>query len=88
MHVIKRKGHKEKFDERKVYASVYSACKLCELSEKESEKTAADVTKQIKSLFNRNKIKDSKDISANVTKLLRKRNADAAFMYESHLDLC
>lgn len=87
MHVIKRRGHKEKYDEKKVYASVYAACQTCEMHEKQCEKMAGAVTKQITSLIRKHKILDSEDISKNVIKMLKKKDKDAAFMYETHLDV-
>lgn len=87
MHVIKRKGHKEKYDEKKVYASVYSACIICDLSEKKSEKVADEVTKEITKLVNKNKIKNSKEIFEAAAGMLKKHNEDVAFMYETHRDI-
>lgn len=87
MHIIKRKGHKERFDEKKVYGSVYAACKIAEMHEKGCEKTSDAVTKDIKSLVKKNKIKTSEDIFRNVIKTLKKRHKDAAFIYETHRDV-
>ena len=87
MYVIKRKGHKEKFDERKVYGSVYAACKICEMPEKNCEKIAKSVSKGIKSMVKKKNIVSSEDIFRNVVKILKKHHKDAAFMYETHRDV-
>lgn len=87
MHVIKRKGHKEKFDEKKVYGSVYSACYVCDMKEKECERIAKTVSREIKSLASRNKIITSEDIFKHVARILKKHHEDAAFMYETHRDV-
>ena len=87
MHVIKRKGHKEKYDEKKVYASVYAACYVCEMPEKGCEKIAKSVSSEVKALVNRNKIITSEDIFKHVTRILKKHHEDAAFMYETHRDV-
>ncbi len=87
MHVIKRQGHKEKFDERKVYGSVYAACKICDMKEKNCEKIAASVTKEIKSMVKKNKIMTSEAIFKNAARILRRQHKDAAFMYETHRDV-
>lgn len=87
MYVIKRKGHKEKFDERKIYGSVYAACKICEMPEKNCEKIAASVTKDVKSMVKKKKMMNSEDIFRNVIRMLKKRHKDAAFMYETHRDV-
>lgn len=87
MHVIKRRGHKEKFDERKAYGSVYAACQICEMPEKNCEKIAAAVAKEIKAMVRKNKIMSSDDIFRAVVRMLRKHHKDAAFMYETHRDI-
>lgn len=38
--VVKRKGHNESFDEKKLYASVYSATLNCHHSEERAEEVA------------------------------------------------
>ena len=45
--VVKRKGHKEQFDERKIYASVYAASLSCQYTEEESESISENVCKEI-----------------------------------------
>ncbi len=43
-HIIKRHGHKETFDARKVYGTVYEACMSAHVKEKQAEKIAIDVS--------------------------------------------
>jgi len=88
MHIVKRRGHKEKFDERKLYASVYAACVLTEsMKEKECEKEANTVTKQVKKWMSSKKEVSSEDIFRIAAQSLRKHHKDAAFMYETHRDV-
>lgn len=87
-HLIKRKGHKERFDEKKVYGSVYAACYVADMQKKQCEKTAKEVAKEIKKLVDKGKITTSNQIFRAVPRLLRKRkHGDAAFMYETHRDV-
>ncbi len=88
MHVVKRKGHKEKFDERKVYASAYAACVLTEsMRTKRCETVANNVSKEVKKLIIKKKCVNTEEISGRVAKILKKYSNDAAFMYETHRDI-
>ena len=88
MHVVKRKGHREKFDDKKLYASVYAACVLTEsMPEKQCEKIAAAVSKDVKRWIANKKEVNSNDIAKQVTQILARHHKDAAFMYETHLDV-
>ncbi len=46
-HVVKRKGHTQPYDEKKVYASCYAAALNCHYSEEAAEKIADKTTKKI-----------------------------------------
>ena len=43
-YIIKRKGHKERFDERKVFASVYAACMSGHMDRKKCEEVFGRLT--------------------------------------------
>lgn len=86
-NIVKRRGHKEEYDERKVYASSYAACRNAHLPEKEAESIADKVTKDIENWIEDKDEVDSKQIFEEVTKSLAKYNEDASFMYETHLDV-
>ena len=87
LQIVKRKGHTEIYDERKVYGSCYFACRNAHLSEKEAEeickKVSASMTKWVKA----RKIVSSKDIFKMLVHKLKKHNEDAAFLYETHRDI-
>ncbi len=87
MHVVKRRGHKEKFDERKLYGSVYAACTVANMGENSCESVADFVTKKVKAELKSRKVVDSKSIARLVVKHLEKKNKDAAFMYKTHRDV-
>ena len=85
--IVKRRGHKEKFDERKVYASCYAACLSSHLNRNYTEKICEVVTKYIKAWVKTKKEVSSTHIFKMVEKTLKKYNKDAAFMYKTHRDI-
>ena len=87
LHIVKRKGHKEMYDERKVYGSCYFACRNAHLSEQESEKISGNVAKMITKWIMKRKMVTSDEIFKNTIYQLNKHNEDAAFMYETHRDI-
>lgn len=87
VHVIKRKGHKEEFDEKKAYGSVYAACLNVHLQEQEAELIADQVTEELKKWLTKKDELSSRDIFEFVSKTLKKYNENASFMYETHRDL-
>ena len=87
IHIVKRRGHKEQFDERKLYASVYAACLVSHMKEKTCESVADFVTKKVKKDINDKKIVDSKTLAQLCIKYMKPNNEDAAFMYETHKDV-
>jgi len=87
LQIVKRAGHAEFYDERKVYGSCFFACRNAHLSEKEAEeickKVSAAATKWIKT----KKSVSSNDIFRMLINELKKHNEDAAFLYETHRDI-
>ena len=88
VHIVKRKGYKEKFDERKVYASCYAACLNVGIERKEAEKICENVAKDIKKWIKNKDEVASNQIFKEVAKLIRKHHKEAAYMYETHRDIC
>ncbi len=87
-HLVKREGHKEKFDERKVYASCYNACVgCCHMPKEDAEKICEKVTKDVKKWIKEKPSVSSNQIFKQTTKTIRKYHKDAAFMYETHRDV-
>ncbi len=86
-HLVKRKGHLEKFDERKVYASCYAACLSGHLKKEKAEKIAASVTKDISKWIKDRKKVSSNDIFRLVIQSLKKHDREIAFLYETHRDV-
>ncbi|MBS3114352.1 hypothetical protein J4448_04585 [Candidatus Woesearchaeota archaeon] len=87
LQIVKRKGHTELYDERKVYGSCFFACRNAHLSEQEAEeickKICASVTKWIKT----KRVVSSSEIFKILVQELKKHNEDAAFLYETHRDI-
>ena len=87
LQIVKRKGHTEIYDERKVYGSCYFACRSAHLSEQEAEqictKVAAAATKWVKA----KKVISANEIFRFLTEELKKHNEDASFLYETHRDI-
>jgi len=87
-HIIKRRGHSEKFDEKKIYASAYAACLNAEFGEQKCEEVAEKVMKEVtKAIKARHNAVDSSEIAELTHKILEKFNKDVAFLYKTHLDL-
>lgn len=83
--IVKRKGHREKFDEKKVYGSVYAACASAHYDEMRCEKTAEELTKKIKKFVKNKKEVQSTGLRRRIEKELKKKNEELAFFYEQHL---
>ena len=86
-NIVKRKGHKQKFDERKLYASVYAACLSAHVDKEEAEATANLVGREIKKWMEGKKEVTSNEIFNQTGEELSHLNKDAAFMYTTHRDI-
>ncbi len=89
MHIVKRKGHKEPFDERKAYASVYWACASAHVHKDECERIAAKVVKALNEFVDAQK---QEQISSTALfdflgDELEKHHKDAAYLFRSQRDL-
>ncbi len=84
--VVKRKGHIEHYDEKKVYASVYAAALNCHYTEKQSEKVALRLMKKINAWVEGRTVVHSNEIKEHIISLLDDK--DVALMYKHHLDIC
>lgn len=87
LQIVKRKGHTELYDERKVYGSCFFACRNSHLSEQESEEICSKVAGQVTKWIKKKKLVSSEDIFRALINELNKHNKDAAFLYETHRDI-
>jgi transcriptional regulator NrdR family protein len=87
-HIVKRAGHTEDFESRKVYASVYAACLALKVTEPEAEIIAKNVTQGLeKWLKDRGRV-TSHEITREVGRILTFYHPDAAYLYLHHRDIC
>ena len=87
MHIVKRRGHKQEFDERKVYASVYAACLSCHMDKESAETIATVVVEKIKRWLTKKDEATSDDIFKQVSEELMSLDKEVAFMYTTHRDV-
>ena len=87
LRIVKRKGHTELYDEKKVYGSCYFACRNAHLSEKEAEDICSKVCASVTKWISKKKIVSSNGIFRFLIEELKKHNEDAAFLYETHRDI-
>lgn len=85
-HIIKRHGRKEPYDERKVYASVYSAAINCHYKEHDAEHLALGIMRKVNQWADKHEHIDSAHIRDFVSTLLT--DDEVVMMYQSHLDVC
>lgn len=85
-HVVKRKGHQQPFDQKKVYASVYAAALNCHYKEEQAEQLASTVTKQINQWIQKRELVSSEQIKEQIKNSIQDK--DVVLMYSTHLDLC
>lgn len=86
-HIVKRAGHKESYDSRKVYASVYAACLAVRTHPEEAELIADKVTESINAWVTDKVEVTSQGIFLHCAGVLFDLNPDAAYMYKTHRDV-
>jgi transcriptional regulator NrdR family protein len=83
-HIVKRAGHSEVYDARKLYASVYSACLSVREHPGSAELISKEVTEEFeKWLTNKHEI-TANDIRKRASEHLKAINPDAAHIYTHH----
>lgn len=86
-HVVKRRGHEEQFDSKKLYASVYFACASVRMPQGECELTSDAVTKEVMKKLEKKSEINSHQIAKLAQSQLKMYNPDAAYMYRTHRDI-
>jgi len=86
-HIVKRKGHEEHFDERKVYASCYAACLGTRMKHIEAEKICENVCKDMNVWVAKKGEINSTQIFQEMVKVIKRYHKEAAFLYQTHRDL-
>lgn len=84
-HIVKRAGHNEEFDNKKLYASIYASCLAAHESVANAESTAELVTNEVyKWIDGKHTAVTSNDIRHKAGEILDKHNPDAAYSYIHH----
>ena len=83
-HVVKRAGHIESFDNRKVYASIYASCLAVHEPSEVAELVAQKTTREVEAwLATKNEV-TSNDIRRQAGKFLGKTSPHAGYLYLHH----
>lgn len=85
--IVKRAGHTEDYDERKLYASVYASCIAVKVPQGEAELVAGQVCSDVKDWLSGKEEVTSGDIHRAAAKNLCAYNADAGYIYETHREI-
>lgn len=80
--VVKRRGHTESFDERKLYASIFHACITLRVPQSEAELVAQKLTDDVKAWLADKEEVTSNDIFREATKHFEVYNPEAAYIYK------
>lgn len=86
-HIVKRRGHTQAFDERKLYASIYAACLSSHLEKQEAESIASRVTSEVKKWIATQDAVSSDAIFEKTGEELKNLNKQVALMYSTHRDV-
>lgn len=83
-HIVKRHGHNEVYDDRKIYASVYSACRAVRQTSDTSELIADRVVQDMAPWIAKKHEVTSNDIRRIAAGHLAEYNPDASQLYLHH----
>ena len=85
--IVKRHGHFEEYDERKVYGSVYSAALNAHLGEQKAEEMAEEISAHVSKQVKKAEEVDSEEIRDLIIEELGGEENDVAYLYKHHLDI-
>lgn len=83
-HIVKRAGHPEPYDSRKLYASIYAACLAMREPAGTAEILAEKVVNDVEAWLSKKSEVISNDIRRVAAKHLYAYNRDAAYAYMHH----
>jgi transcriptional regulator NrdR family protein len=86
-HLVKRGGHVEEYDARKLYASIYAACLAASTSVLEAEVISDQVVKLVEKKIGTREEINSNEIFKLAIHELKDYHTDAGYLYESHRDI-
>ncbi len=85
--IVKTNRTKEAFNNKKLYASIYSSCLSAQLPKKECQRIAKKIYADVVKILSKQQCLLSEEVSATVTKAMAKHQKELAFMYKTHKDL-
>lgn len=80
-HIVKRHGHTEVYDSRKLYASIYTSCLAVRDTQETSELLADKIVAEIEEWLEKKHEVTSHDIRLHAAKHLNVYQPDAAWIY-------
>lgn len=83
-HIVKRAGHTEPYDVRKLHVSIYAACLGVGLHQGAAEQVAREVVHEFNEWLSKKHEVTSNDIRRQAAKYLREINPDAGHLYLHH----
>jgi transcriptional regulator NrdR family protein len=83
-HIVKRAGHTEPYDEKKLYASIFYACQSVREPSGSAELIAEKVVADVNEWIEKKHEVTSNDIRHNAAKHLQVYHPDASYMYLHH----
>lgn len=83
-HIVKRRGHNEPYDEKKLYASIFAASLVVREPVGSAELIAQKVVDDVNAWLEPKHTVTSNDIRREAVKYLEGYNPDAAYMYLHH----
>ena len=83
-HIVKRAGHAEPYDEKKVYAAVFSACMALREPAASAELIADKVTNDVNEWIEKKHEVTANDIRNQASKHLENYSPDAAYLFKHH----
>jgi len=83
-HIVKRGGHTEEYDERKLYASIFNALRTVKVNDPEAELVAEKVCAYVGQWLEKKHEVTSLDITKKAAHYLQDFNPDAAYLYLHH----
>jgi transcriptional regulator NrdR family protein len=86
-HIVKRHGHTEGYDSRKLYASIYASCLSVRATQGEAELAAGQVVKEVEAWLKTKHEVTAHDIRRQGAVALNVINPDAAYIYNNHKQL-
>lgn len=80
-HIVKRAGHEQPYDSKKLYASIYAACLSVREPVGTAEIVAAEVVESVEKWLEPKHLVTGNDLRRQAAKYLQAINPNAAYLY-------